>query len=90
MHQINSNTVPTSFLNKFKKATDNYPTNFVRTNYATPPFKLNKYKFRISIRGSTLWKNIPTDKEKKQQKTNIFKNIMKNKLLALENKHSYF
>ena len=27
MHQINSNTVPTIFLNKFKKPTHNYPTN---------------------------------------------------------------
>ena len=65
MHQVNSNTVPTIFLNKFKKPTHNYPTNFARTNYSIPPFKLNKSKYRISIRGSTLWKNIPTDTEKK-------------------------
>ena len=84
MHQVNSNTVPTIFLNKFKKPTHNYPTNFARTNYSIPPFKLNKSKYRISIRGPTLWKNIPTDTEKKQQKTNIFKTVMRNKLLALE------
>ena len=36
MHQINSNTVPTIFKNKFKKPTHNYPT-----NYNIPPFKLN-------------------------------------------------
>ena len=40
MHQINSNTVPAIFLNKFKKPTHNYPTNFARTNYSIPPFKL--------------------------------------------------
>ena len=50
MHQVNSNTVPTIFLNKFKKPTQNCPTNFARTNYSTPPFKLNKSKYRISIR----------------------------------------
>ena len=83
MHQINSNTVLTIFFNKFKKPTHNYPTNFARTNYSIPPFKLNKSKYRISIRGPTLWKNIPTDTENKQQKINIFKTIMKNKLLAL-------
>ena len=49
--------------------------------------KLNKSKYRISIRGPTLWKNIPTDTEKKQQKTNIFKTILKNKLFVLENEH---
>ena len=82
MHQIDLNTVPTIFLNKFKKPTHNYPTSFARTNYM-PNFKLNKSKYRISIRGPTLWKNIPTNTEKKEQKTNIFKTVMRNKLLAL-------
>ena len=77
MHQINSNTVPTILLNKFKKPTHNYPTNFPRTNYSIPPFKLN-------IRDPTLWKNIPTDTEK-QQKANILKTVMKSKLFAVEN-----
>ena len=58
MHQINSCTVPTIFLNKFKKPTHNYPTNFAGTNYCIPPFKLNKSKYRISIRGPNLWKNL--------------------------------
>ena len=39
MHQINSNTVPTIFLNKFKKPTFNYPTNITGTNYSIPSFK---------------------------------------------------
>ena len=47
MHQVNSNTVPTTFLNKFKKPTHNYPANFATTNYSIPPFKLNKSKYRI-------------------------------------------
>ena len=88
--KINSNTVPTIFLNKFKKPTHNYPTNFARTNHGIPPFKLNKSKYPISIPSPTLWKDIPSDKKKKQQKTNIFKSIMKNKLLALENEQTYF
>ena len=90
MHQVNSNTVPTIFLNKFKKPTHNYPTNFARTNHSIPPFKLNKSKYRISIRGPTLWKNIPPDTEKKQQKANIFKTVLRNKLLALGNELMYF
>ena len=47
MHQVNSNTAPTTFLNKFKKPTHNYLTNFARTNYCIPPFKLNKSKYEI-------------------------------------------
>ena len=49
LHQINSNTVPTIFLNKFKKPTHNYPTIFAGTNYSIPPFKLNESKHCISI-----------------------------------------
>ena len=55
-----------------------------------PPFRLNKSKYWISIQNPALWKNISTDTEKKQQKTTIFKTIMRNKLLALENKLTYF
>ena len=90
MHIINSNTVSTIFLCKYKKPTHNYSTNFDETNCSTPPFKLNKSKYCISIRGPTLSKNIPTDTEEKQQKTNISKTVMRNKLLALENELSYF
>ena len=90
MHQVNPNTVPTIFFNKFKKPAHNYPTKFARTSYSIPPFKLNKSKYRISIQGPTLWKNILTDTEKKQQKTNIFKIVMRNKLLVLENEFTYF
>ena len=90
MHQINSNIIPSIFLNKFQKLSHNYPTNSVITNYSIPPFKLNKSKYLISIRGLALWKNIPSDTEKKQQYTKIFKTVMKNKLLALENELKYF
>ena len=54
------------FLNKFKRPTHNYLTHFARFNYSTPSFKLNKSKYRISIRGLTLCKNIPIHTEKRQ------------------------
>ena len=41
MQQTNSDTLPTIFLNKYKRSTHNYPTNFARTSYSIPPFKLN-------------------------------------------------
>ena len=46
------------FWNKFKKPTHNYPTKLARANYSIPPFDLNKSKYRISIQGLNLWKNI--------------------------------
>ena len=68
MHQINSNTIRYIKFKDYKKPVLNYPTNFAKTNYSIPPFKLNKSKYRISIRGPTLWKNIPTNTEKKATK----------------------
>ena len=67
----------------------NYPASFAKTSYSIPSFKLNKSKYQTSIRGPTLWKNIPTDKEKKT-KTNIFKAVIKNQFLGLENELTYF
>ena len=69
MHKIKSQTAPKIFQNKFRKPTHKYPTNFSTSNYSysIPPFKLSKPKYRISIRGPTLWKNIPTNSEKMQK-----------------------
>ena len=59
MHQINSNTTPIFFfflfLNTTENRTHNYTANFrPRTNDSKPPFKLNRYKYRISIQVPTL------------------------------------
>ena len=90
MHKIKSQTAPKIFQNKFRKPTHKYPTNFSTSNYSIPPFKLSKSKYRISIRGPTLWKNIPTNSEKMQESVTVFKNSMRKKLLELQNETSYF
>ena len=71
MHQINSDTISSIIFNKFNKPTHNYPTNFAKTYYGISPFKLSKSKYRNSVRGPTLWNNIPINTEEKQQKNNI-------------------
>ena len=90
MHKIKSQTAPKLFQNKFHKPNHKYPTNFSTSNYSIPPFKLSKSIYRISIRGPTLWKNIPTDFEKMQESVTVFKNCMRKKLLELQNETSYF
>ena len=90
MHKINSKTVPKIFQNKFYEPTHKYPTNFSTSNQSIPPFKFSKSKYRISIRGPTLWKNIPTNFEKMQESVTVFKNSMRKKLLKLQNEKSYF
>ena len=90
MHKIKSQTAPKLFQNKFPKPTHKYPTKFPAPNYSIPPFKLSKSKYRISIRGPTLWKNIPTNSEKMQESVTVFKNSMRKKLLELQNETTYF
>ena len=83
MHKIKSQIAPNRFQNKFHKPTHKYPTNFSTSNYSTLSFKWNNSKYRISIRGPTLWKNIPTNSEKMQESVNIFQTSMRKKLLEL-------
>ena len=90
MHKIKSQTAPKIFQNKFRKPTHKYPTNFSTLNYSISPFKLSKSKYRISIRGPTLWKKIPTNSEKMQESVTVFKKYMRRKLLQLQNETSYF
>ena len=73
MHQIDSNTVPSIFLNSLKKPNHNYLTNFARTNYSIPHFKLNKSKFRTSIRGATLRKKLQPIQKKSNRRPMFLK-----------------
>ena len=90
MHKIKYQTAPKIFKNKFCKPTHEYPKNFSTSNYSIPPFKLSKSKYKISIKGPTLWKNIPTISEKMQESVTVFKDSIRKKLLELENEISYF
>ena len=47
--------------------------------------KLIKSKYRISIRGPTLWNNIPTNSQKMLESLAVFKNSMREKLLEIGN-----
>ena len=85
MQKVKSQTAPKIFQSKFRKPTYKYSTNFCTFNYIIPPFKLIKSKRRISVRGPTLWKNIPTNSEKMQKSVTIFINSMRKTLLELEN-----
>ena len=89
MHKIKSQTAPKIFQKKFRKPVDKYLTNFSTSNCSIPPFKLSKSKYRISIRGPTLSKNIPTNSEKMQESVTAFNNCMRKQLLEFESETSY-
>ena len=58
MHKINNRTAPSSFLEKFEQPSHWYSTCFSSRNYKKPQIKLRKYRFRISIRGPAIWKDL--------------------------------
>ena len=55
MHRKNRNSAPIVFLDKLTKLSHLYPTRFSKLNYTKPTHKLNRYKYKISIRGPLLY-----------------------------------
>ena len=90
MHRIGTKTPPSVFLSKFKKPSHLYPTRFFNVNYIKPTYKLNKCKFRISVRGAYLWREFLTQTEEEIENTSTFKIQVKQKLLSSYNKLSHF
>ena len=73
-----------------KNKTHRYPTNFSTSNCSIPLFKLIQHKYRISVRGPTLWKNTPTNPEKMQESVTVSKNSLRKKLLGLQIETLFF
>ena len=90
MYQISTKTAPSVFLSKCKKPSHLYPTRFSNVNYIKPTYKLNKCKFRISVRGPYLWNEFLTQTEKEIESTSTFKILVKQKLLSSYNELSHF
>ena len=77
MHQISTKTAPSVFLSKFKKPSHLYPTRFSNVNYIKPTYKVNKCKFRISVRRPYVWNEFLTQTEKELETTSSFKILVK-------------
>ena len=90
MHEIKSQTAPEIFQNTVRKATHKYLRNFSLFNYSIPPFRLSNSRYRISVRGPTIYKNFEINSEKMQEKLTVFKSCTGKKLLELENEIFYF
>ena len=73
-----------------KKHSHLYPTRFSNVSCIEPTYKLNRYKFQISIRGSYLWNKFLTQTEQEIESTFSFKIVVKRKLLSLYNELSHF
>ena len=90
MHRINTNSAPILFLDKLTKPALLYPTTFPPLNYSKWTHKLNRCKYRISIRGPYMWNKYLTKKEEEIKSTSNSKLAVKSKLFLSNNELSYF
>ena len=90
MHKVKIGTIPSAFDNKFEVPYHSYPTRFSNINYTKPKLKLKKSRFRISIRGPTIWYDFVGTEEKELESTLLFKTKVKAKLHKLENEINFF
>ena len=90
LHRVKNGKAPNVFLSKFLRPSQHYSTSFSRNNYMVPSFKLTKSKYRITIRTPKLWNIILNIEEKLIEKQVIFEEIIKTKLVLLENAIVYF
>ena len=86
MHKIKTGAGPAAFHATFKMPSHSHPTRFSIVNYSKPKTRLRKSRFRISIRGPTIWNNFVTNTEKELESSSLFKSKVKTKLLTLKMK----
>ena len=69
MHRVKTcSDVSSIFANKFIYPSHRYPTNFSKNNFALPKYPSQKSKYKISIRGPSLWNKVLSNTEKELQK----------------------
>ena len=97
MHKVKIETVAVVFLPKFEKLAHPSPTNFSKLNYIKLTSQLSRSKYRISVRGPTLWNEFLTDSEKEIEnisllkvKMSLFKSKVIFKLFSYENEVIFF
>ena len=90
MHKFNNQETPRIFNDLIKKPVHKYPTNFSKSNFCLKNVSLNSTKYWISFRGPKLWNEILHKEEKELESYSLFQNIIKSKLLMIENETKYF
>ena len=90
MHKFNNQETPRIFNDLIKKPVHKYPTNFLKLNFCLKNVSLNTTKYSVSFRGPKLWNEILHKEEKELESYSLFQNIIRSKLLMIENQTKYF
>ena len=83
MHKVKIGTIPSVFDNKFEVPYHSYPTRFSNINFTKRKLRLKKSRFRIFVRGPTIWKDFVDTEEKALGSALLFKTKVKSKLHTL-------
>ena len=91
LRKINSlNVYQTNLYQHLKKPVHKYRTNFSKSNFCLKNVFLNSKKYSIYFRGPKLWNEILRKEEKELKSYSFFQNIIKAKLLMIENQSKHF
>ena len=90
MHKVNSQEMPRIFNDLIKNPVHKYPTNFSKSHFWFKNVSLNSTKYSVSLCGPKLWNEILYKEEKELESYSLFQNIIKLKLLIIENETTYF
>ena len=78
-----------AFLPKFQKLAHPYPTNFSKLNYIKPTSQLSRSKYRISVRGPTLWNEFLINSEIEIKNLSFFKSKVKKSVRDMVTSHKW-
>ena len=78
MHKVKTESAPAAFLPKFQNQ-HIHTTNFSKLNYIKPTSQLSRSKYRISVRGPTLWNEFLINSEIEIKNLSFFKSKVKSK-----------
>ena len=90
MHKFNNQETPRIFNDLIKNWVDRYPTNFSKSNFCLKNVSYNSTKYSISFRSPKLLNEILHKEEKEFESYSLFQNVIKSKLLMIENETKYF
>ena len=73
MYKFKNNQTPKKFNDIIKKPIHQYPIQFSKDNFSAKKFSIRSTKYSVSIRGSKIWNEFITNKEKSLETRRMFK-----------------
>ena len=90
MFKVKSSITPRVFSHVFSLIDHLYPTRFFDNSFKMCNFNLKLTCFAIAFRGPTIWNKFLTESEKCYTSIDVFKNMIKEKILNFSNEFLFF